>query len=61
MECLICYEELKEVEIDIPCKHAYHKECLTKWLEIQNNCPYCRQSIKLKPKIKKYKHYCAIF
>ena len=48
MECLICYEELKEVEIDIPCKHTYHKECLEKWLDIQNNCPYCREFVKNK-------------
>ena len=42
MECLICYEEFKEIEIDIPCKHTYHKECFDKWIKIQNNCPYCR-------------------
>ena len=46
MECLICYEELKEIEIDIPCKHTYHKDCLDKWIEIQNNCPYCRRATK---------------
>ena len=45
MECLICYEELKEIEIDIPCKHHFHKECLNKWLEIQKNCAYCRGEI----------------
>ena len=56
MECLICYEELKEIEIVIPCKHHFHKDCLNKWLEIQNNCPYCRGEIKIKSR--RYLKFC---
>ncbi|SJX63589.1 related to TUL1-Golgi-localized RING-finger ubiquitin ligase [Sporisorium reilianum f. sp. reilianum] len=25
-----------------PCQHAFHTECLERWLEIKNECPSCR-------------------
>ena len=28
-----------------PCKHAFHTRCLESWLEVKNECPYCRQKI----------------
>ena len=28
-----------------PCKHIFHTRCLESWLEVKNECPYCRQKI----------------
>ena len=28
-----------------PCGHVFHTKCLETWLEIKNECPYCRQRI----------------
>jgi len=28
-----------------PCGHVFHRRCLETWLEIKNECPYCRQKI----------------
>jgi hypothetical protein len=28
-----------------PCGHIFHSRCLETWLEVKNECPYCRQKI----------------
>ena len=28
-----------------PCKHNFHKECLTKWFENKPECPVCRTQL----------------
>ena len=28
-----------------PCGHIFHTRCLETWLEVKNECPYCRQKI----------------
>ena len=28
-----------------PCHHIFHSKCLEKWLELKNECPYCRSKI----------------
>jgi hypothetical protein len=28
-----------------PCAHIFHSRCLETWLEVKNECPYCRQRI----------------
>lgn len=25
------------------CSHVFHKTCITKWLEVSQNCPLCNQ------------------
>lgn len=43
--CLICLEDYDSEE-DLrllSCRHAFHKECVDRWLETgRNNCPACR-------------------
>jgi hypothetical protein len=29
----------------LKCGHTYHNSCITKWLLINNTCPYCRTVI----------------
>ncbi len=31
--------------------HAFHKACLRPWIGEHNNCPLCRGSLVLKPKV----------
>ncbi|KAK6507440.1 hypothetical protein TWF481_005872 [Arthrobotrys musiformis] len=46
-ECVICQDEYKADEevVKLPCKHIYHEECVTRWLETHDACPICRTPI----------------
>jgi hypothetical protein len=50
-ECPICLGEFgPEDEIKVPsCGHAFHKECLGRWLRRQRTCAICRQDVTLAP------------
>jgi len=43
--CLIClddYQEEDNIRV-MKCRHAFHQNCVDKWLETgRNNCPACR-------------------
>ena len=28
-----------------PCDHVFHSNCLEKWMEVKNECPYCKRRI----------------
>ncbi|KAH9500984.1 Protein trc8 [Bulinus truncatus] len=43
--CPICYQEMKEAVV-IKCSHVFHKNCLQKWLSIQETCPLCHTDLK---------------
>lgn len=45
-DCPICLSEIHE-EYKTPCGHKYCSSCLNEWLNNHNNCPLCRQIIKL--------------
>lgn len=41
--CIICFSNLSNIITD--CNHQYCEDCLNKWLDINNNCAYCRNNI----------------
>ncbi|XP_034958941.1 RING finger protein 24 isoform X2 [Zootoca vivipara] len=45
--CAVCLEEFKpKDELGIcPCKHAFHRKCLIKWLEVRKVCPLCNMAV----------------
>ncbi|XP_023190075.1 RING finger protein 24 isoform X2 [Xiphophorus maculatus] len=45
--CAVCLEEFKQKdELGIcPCKHAFHRKCLIKWLEVRKVCPLCNMPV----------------
>jgi hypothetical protein len=47
-ECPICFEEYTENQVlrTLPCKHAFHKECIANWLAQPHSgqrCSVCRE------------------
>ena len=48
--CVICldgFEKGQELR-QLPCSHAYHRDCIDKWLTKKNNtCPLCLHRIEL--------------
>ena len=46
MVCPICLEKIDSSNEEVlvtDCKHRFHKNCLIKWYNINDKCPYCRQ------------------
>ena len=48
-KCIICQYEFKNYErvIVLSCKHCYHPDCITQWLENHTACPYCKNEINV--------------
>ncbi len=46
-ECSVCLVEYEEGEVlsELPCRHVYHRACITEWLLLLNACPMCKQSL----------------
>jgi hypothetical protein len=43
-ECAICLDfEGNHNVVELPCKHKYHRECISQWLQKVNNCPLCKR------------------
>ena len=46
INCPICYEDVVDFTIETKCKHYFCAGCIKLWLEKNNDCPYCRVSLK---------------
>lgn len=46
LECPVCYEIITDNLTITFCNHIYHKECIYKWLILNDSCPICRKIIK---------------
>lgn len=48
-ECAVCKDEI-DVGADIiripKCRHYFHAECLSRWIQLQSWCPVCRSSLE---------------
>ena len=45
--CSICLNGLVNNDLcKTDCEHSFCYECLHKWLEIKQDCPFCRKSIE---------------
>eukprot|EP01018_Ginkgo_biloba_P019663 Gb_23008 [translate_table: standard] len=46
-DCPVCLEQfsLGEHLLRLPCSHRFHLDCLTPWLIICGECPYCRANV----------------
>ncbi|KAK1357128.1 RING-type E3 ubiquitin transferase [Heracleum sosnowskyi] len=47
-ECSIClgmFEDGETVKVLPECLHAYHSDCVDKWLKNKSSCPLCRSSL----------------
>ena len=42
--CLINFDTGNELYI-LPCKHYFHKQCISDCLQVKQKCPYCRYDI----------------
>ena len=43
-ECCICMDKNTNDWVNIPCGHAFHRECISQWLRTSHTCPVCRSS-----------------
>ncbi|XXG57422.1 hypothetical protein AAC387_Pa03g4575 [Persea americana] len=48
LECSVCLSKFEDSEVLrlLPkCKHAFHIDCVDRWLESHSSCPLCRQKL----------------
>lgn len=51
-DCIVCLDELKSRICVIPCGHAFHLECITKFIsQSRSSCPTCRKAFCSSQKI----------
>jgi hypothetical protein len=47
-DCAICLERSAATDrmCVLNCSHAFHVDCMTRWLEAKNTCPLCRKDLR---------------
>lgn len=47
-ECSICFSEFQvgDEVCRLPCRHIFHKECVSEWLKKKCTCPQCRWELE---------------
>ncbi|XP_073225259.1 uncharacterized protein [Cicer arietinum] len=52
--CVICQIEYEKGEalVALQCDHPYHKDCISKWLQIKKVCPICSNEVSTPNKAK---------
>ena len=46
-KCSICLDNIDKAVATL-CSHIFHEACIKEWAINSNNCPVCRQCVKLK-------------
>ncbi|XP_042427632.1 E3 ubiquitin-protein ligase BIG BROTHER-like [Zingiber officinale] len=51
--CVVCQMKYKrgDRQTTLPCKHAYHSACVTKWLRINKACPICFVEVSIEEEL----------
>jgi E3 ubiquitin-protein ligase RNF115/126 len=51
-DCAVCKDDFEEEQeiITLPCRHAFHDECIVPWLKVNGTCPVCRFELVPQPK-----------
>ena len=44
--CAICLLSMHEGACALKCAHAYHTECIVRWLKTAPTCPVCRNCVE---------------
>jgi len=57
-QCSICLEDITGKQTNakykqLPCSHAYHPQCIDRWLAESRTCPVCSSEINFKEKTEK--------
>ncbi|KAK1274074.1 putative RING-H2 finger protein ATL12 [Acorus gramineus] len=50
LECAVClsrFDETETLRLLPKCKHAFHIDCIDKWLESHSSCPLCRDKVEV--------------
>lgn len=50
-ECCICLNSDESLSplpwVELPCKHIFHRQCVSRWLLCNNTCPICRDNVRV--------------
>lgn len=49
VECCICLDDIENVDaVKMKCGRLFHEDCLLKWLNKSETCPWCRDPVDKK-------------
>ena len=49
-QCSICFDKMTSGVVSLKCGHTMCASCFVYHMRQNNNCPYCREEICIKPK-----------